>query len=60
MKVAVFRDPSKKDFLYNGEFLTWGIDHDFHSGGTYTVGIIKQTDGTIKMIYPECLIVIED
>lgn len=60
MKVAIYEDTSKKKFLCDGELLTWGIDHDFHLGGTYTVGIIKLDDGTIKMMYPECLIVLDN
>lgn len=60
MKVALYEDSSKRKFLCNGELLTWGTDYDFQLGGTYTVGIIKLDDGTIKMMYPECLVVIEN
>ena len=49
------KEPRKA--LYEGRFHQWGLDNA--GDGEYSVGIIERDDGTIKMVYAECIMFID-
>jgi hypothetical protein len=42
---------------YYGNFLEWGVDYAEMRGtvAVYTVAIVEFQDGTIRLVFPDCL-----